>query len=422
MKILYLAHRIPFPPNKGDKIRTFNEIKHLSLSHDIDLACLADNPEDMKYKKSLEKYCKRVKVVPLHTIGTKINPLFSLLGMKKSLSVGYFYSRSLQKILDTWLSETTYDAVFCFCSVMAEYLFRSETLDFSLRSYLKSPERYPKDGRPLFVMDYCDLDSEKWRQYSEKSRFPMSVIYGIENKRLFDYEKLVNRFFDYSIFVSQREGDLFRELYPSARNLSAIPNGVDHYYFSPSNTFDHVGLKADPDEQVLVFTGAMDYYANIEGVEWFCRDIFPMIKNELPKAKFFIVGSNPSSRVKDLEQVEGVTVTGFVHDIRPYYHEADVCVVPLRIAAGIQNKVLEAMAMGKPVVTTSIALEGIHAQPEITVLEENSAHGFFKAVTDVLGDTDKGHKIGEKARAFIINEFGWDIGMMKLEKLLHSKP
>jgi len=407
MKILYIAHRIPYPPNKGDKIRTFNEIKHLSASHEIHLACLADNPDDMQYETNLGKYCKKVRVIPLNTKLAKIKSLFALFG-KAPLTVSYFYSRLLQKIINNWVSTTQYDAVLCFSSPMAEYLFKLPALNPSVNN----------PDHPVLIMDFCDIDSEKWGQYAKRSRFPLNIVYKIEKKRLFQYEKHINNIFHHSIVVSQREKDLFLELYPSAKNITAVPNGVDHEYFSPSAGFTRFKSKKENHDPIIVFTGAMDYYANIEGVTWFCHEILPGIKKEFPKTQFYIVGSNPSSKVKDLENIKGVIVTGFVDDIRPYYQFADVCVVPLRIAAGIQNKVLEAMSMNKPVVTTTKALEGIHAVINEHIRIEDKSQNFSKTVSMLLKNSEKRKSLGLNAGKFVKQNFSWKVNMKILESQL----
>ncbi|MCK5096762.1 MAG: TIGR03087 family PEP-CTERM/XrtA system glycosyltransferase, partial [Desulfobacteraceae bacterium] len=301
-----------------------------------------------------------------------------------------------------------YNAVICFSSPMAEYLFKSPALNPSLNS----------SKSPVLIMDFCDIDSEKWGQYAKKSRFPLNIIYKIEKKRFFQYEKHINNTFHYSVVVSQREKDLFLELHPSAKNITAIPNGVDYEYFSPSAGFNNLKSRKENHNPIIVFTGAMDYYANIEGVTWFCHEILPGIKKEFPKIQFYIVGSNPVSKVKDLENIKGVNVTGFVDDIRPYYQFADVCVVPLRIAAGIQNKVLEAMSMAKPVVTTTKALEGIHAVIDEHILVEDDPLNFSNSVTMLLKNSEQRKTLGAKARSFVKQNFSWTINMKILERQL----
>jgi sugar transferase (PEP-CTERM/EpsH1 system associated) len=272
-------------------------------------------------------------------------------------------------------------------------------------------------------MDFCDVDSDKWLQYSQQTGFPLSLIYRIENKRLFKYEKHINQFFDYSIFVSHAEANLFVRLFPEAKNISVIPNGVDFKYFSPGSvtsqlTTDNGQRIRDNAQPMLLFTGAMDYYANVDGVTWFCNDIFPLLKEEFPKAQLYIVGSNPHAKVKELGKRNGVKVTGFVEDIRPYYQSANVCVIPLRLARGVQNKVLEAMAMGKPVVTTTKAIEGIQAVPEKHVLREDTPQGFCDAVLRLLKDRETRERLGAKGRKFVEERYDWTTNMKKLDSII----
>lgn len=398
MKILYLSHRIPYPPNKGDKIRSFNEIKYLSNGHEIHLACIADDPADLKYENELNRYCQKVAVEQVNKLFSKGKSAIRILS-NASLSVGYFYSNKLQTTINRWLSKYSYDAIICFSSPMAEYLFRSPL----------TPHPWPR-----LIMDFCDLDSDKWLQYAQKSHFPLNIVYKIENSRLLKYEKIINQRFDHSVFVSQQEADLLFQQYPQAKNVSVIPNGVDHEYFKPRTQ------NSEPRTQnpVLLFTGAMDYHANAEGVAWFCKDIYPKIKRDLGKTQFYIVGSNPIPSVKALADNNGLKVTGFVEDIRPYYHMADICVVPLRLARGIQNKILEAMAMGKAVVTTAKAAEGIAAKPGEHLVVEDTPNGFAHAVKVLIKNRETAKKIGSNARKFVIENHNWSKNMEKFEDLL----
>ncbi|MHA2033183.1 MAG: hypothetical protein ACW99Q_27760, partial [Candidatus Kariarchaeaceae archaeon] len=238
MKILYLAHRIPYPPNKGDKIRSFNEIKYLSHTNEIDLACLADDPTDLNHKADLEKFCNRMFVQPLNRTASKLKGMLSLIA-GKSISVGYFWHRKLQSVVNHCLSEKEYEAIICFSSPMAEYVFRSTLFNQRFSNFeIENPKNkfcnlQSAIRNPLLIMDFCDLDSDKWRQYSEQTKFPLNVIYKLEFKRLLKYEKKVNQTFNHSIFVSQNEAKLFSNLYPEAKNINVIPNGVDTEYFSP---------------------------------------------------------------------------------------------------------------------------------------------------------------------------------------------
>lgn len=402
MKILFLSHRIPYPPNKGDKIRSFHEIKYLSKRHLVDLACLADDPNDLKFKKELEAYCRKVHVEPLNIIFANFRGSLNLLS-GGAISAGYFYSGKLQRVIDQWLFENTYDAIICFSSPMAEYIFRSA-------------HRAP---RARLLMDFCDVDSDKWRQYGESSGFPLNKLYKTEFSRLLAYEIKINRIFDHSVFVSQKEADLFRALAPASRNITVIPNGVDSDFFSPGTI--SAGTTPAPlraKKQRLMFSGAMDYHANIDGVAWFSREIFPKLRSHFSTLEFIIVGSNPTSCVKALTHERGILVTGFVEDIRPYYYAADICVVPLRIARGVQNKVLEAMAMGKAIVTTSAAIQGITATNGKHLLVANTPEDFIRALTDLLNDNDQRQQLGAAARDYVTHRYSWGTNIQKLIELI----
>ena len=410
MKILYIAHRIPYPPNKGDKIRSFNEIKYLSEKHSIDLACLADNPEEIKYKQTLQQYCNRVFILPFGTTKAKIKGIFCFM-QGKSLSVGYFYLKELQKKIDQWSISTKYDAIICFSSSMAEYVFR-----------ISNPQ--PAKHKPLLIMDFCDVDSDKWQQYAQKAKFPFNIIYSFEYHRFLEYEKKINRAFNHSVFVSEKEAELFLSLFPQAKNLCIISNGVDYNYFSPHiaekravSPVEHIPENSGP---ILVFTGAMDYHANIDGVLWFSESVLPKIKKEFPKTLFIIAGSNPHPKVQKLSEKGGIIVTGFVKDIRPYYQAADVFVVPLRLARGVQNKVLEAMSMEKAVVTTSTALDGISANNGGHVLVGDSPVDFSNAILRLINNKTARNQQGKRAREFVVANYSWEANMNLLDNLLCS--
>jgi sugar transferase (PEP-CTERM/EpsH1 system associated) len=421
MKILYLAHRIPYPPNKGDKIRSFNEIRHLCRSNQIDLICLADNPDDVHYQNDLKKYCGRVFVLPLEKPRGILKGLLYLLA-GRPISVGYFYRLRIQQTTDQWLSAGDYDAIVCFSSPMAEYVFRSkkhrsgraplepQTLNFIPRSTFR---------RPRLIMDFCDVDSDKWAQYAESSRFPRSFIYRRENRSLAAYEKRIAENFDHSIFVSEKEAEIFRRQNPHVSNVSVIPNGVDYEYFSPDQPINSVSPNPCP---MLLFTGAMDYHANVDGVTWFSEKILPPIKASIDDAKFYIVGSNPTREVKSLDNGHGIKVTGFVDDIRPYFQKADVCVIPLRLARGVQNKVLEAMAMGNAVVTTSKSIQGITAVNGKHLIVADDPEDFARAVSDLLGDRSYRISLGKEARAFVLANYDWNVNMGELERILCEAP
>lgn len=445
MKILYLAHRIPYPPNKGDKIRSFNEIKYLSKKHEIHLACLADDPKDLKYENDLKNFCKTTNVILINPKIAKLKSSFYLFS-KRPLSVPYFYSRKLQQTIDRLLSTNDYDAIFCFSSPMAEYVFKSRALSPQSMDQGQKTNNYQPSTRnqqPNLIMDFVDVDSDKWTQYSKYARFPKSWIYALEGRRLAGYERNVSENFDHSILVTEAEKKIFKGKNPHIQNVSVIPNGVDLDYFSPSylhakstidqgpstkgrdsSTIDH-GLStmdlrpATIDHRpVIVFTGAMDYYANIDGVVWFTKEILPLIKKEIPAIRFYIVGSNPTKEVLSLPSNNGVSVTGYVPDTREYLRRATVAVVPLRIARGIQNKILEAMAMGIPVVATPRAFEGIEANPDRDLILGEDVEKIAEGIIKLIKEVSLRKSLSGSGRAVIEKNYCWAKNLEKLDKIL----
>lgn len=420
MKILYICHRIPYPPNKGDKIRSFNEIKHLARNHDLYLAFLVDDAADLKHVESLRDYCTDLAWEQMDPSRQKRKAAPQML-LGKPLSLPYFYSGKLQRSIDAWASQLQFDAVVCFSGPMAEYVFRSDALG--------------RQGAKR-IMDFCDVDSDKWGQYAVDAKFPMNIVYGLEQKRLLAYEARVNQAFDHSVFVTENEARLFRDLVPAARNLQVVGNGVDFDYFDPGPrrgeaclaqvaTPDNarqgnacVAFTTDDSATDLVFTGAMDYHANVDAVVWFSHEILPLIREAGIDADFCIVGGKPTPEVQALGQIAGVQVTGFVDDIRPWYKRAAVSVIPLRLARGVQNKVLEAMAMGRPVVTTRKVAEGVGAKDGDHLLVADGHKAFAGAVIDLYQDPPARRQLGEAARRFVVENFDWQRNMEKLEKLI----
>jgi sugar transferase (PEP-CTERM/EpsH1 system associated) len=278
-------------------------------------------------------------------------------------------------------------------------------------------------------MDFVDVDSDKWAQYAKYARFPKSWIYALEGRRLADYERNVGENFDHSIFVTEAEEKMFKGKNPHIQNVSVVSNGVDLDYFFPSylhqestidqglSTMDHRPTSIDH-RPVIVFTGAMDYYANIDGVVWFTKEILPLIRKEIPVIQFYIVGSNPTKEVLSLCSNNGVSVTGYVPDTREYLRRATVVVVPLRIARGIQNKILEAMAMGIPVVATPQAFEGIEAKPYRDLMLGEDVEKIAEGVIKLIKEVFLRKSLGKNARRVIENNYCWTKNLEKLDNIL----
>ncbi len=284
-------------------------------------------------------------------------------------------------------------------------------------------------------MDLVDVDSDKWTQYAVKKHWPLSWLYRLEGWLLSRYEKRVAEVFDATILVSDAEAAVFRQRTGLGEKIHGIANGVDLEYFRPNGERSAVSGQRDAQElpdlpasrppsdgavvHRLVFCGAMDYYPNVDAVTWFAREVLPLVRETVGEVEFSIVGSNPSEEVRILASLPGITVTGRVEDVRPYVWEADISVAPIRVARGIQNKVLEAMAMGKPVVSTPEAFEGIDAEPgrDLRVCASES-HGFAEALAELLRDGNLSARLGCAARERVQKAYGWGVRLERLEGLL----
>nr|WP_212760964.1 TIGR03087 family PEP-CTERM/XrtA system glycosyltransferase [Telluria aromaticivorans] len=380
--MLLLIHRIPYPPNKGDKIRSYHLLKHLARDYRVHLATFVDDADDWQHVPTVEKLCASSHYAGLNPLLARVRSLKAL-ATNRSLSLDYYSDAGLQRWVDETVAAHGIERVLVFSSAMAQYA-----------------DKYPSARR---VVDFCDVDSDKWRQYADKKSWPMSWLYRHEARQLLSYERKVARDYDASLFVSGPEADLFRQLAPeSDAKIGFFSNGVDTDYFSPEAVDTSPFAEG---ERAIVFTGAMDYWPNVDAVQWFADDVMPLLRARFPDLRFYIVGARPSPAVLELAKQPNIVVTGTVPDVRPYIAHAQAAVAPLRIARGIQNKVLEAMAMATPVVVSPQALEGIDAEPGLELVLAQDAAGFSDAVAALLARN--GNEIGLAARAKVENKYSW---------------
>jgi sugar transferase (PEP-CTERM/EpsH1 system associated) len=397
MKLLMLCHRMPYPPHKGEKIRAWNILKFLAERHDVSLVCLADDVADLEHIEQLRPYAGEILVERIRPRLDLALALPSILGMQP-ITIPYFYSRALQRRMDALIERKEIHGLLCSSSPMAAYVFRSRQL-----------ERIAQMRR---VMDLIDVDSHKWRQYAAASSFCTAWVYRHEMHHLAAFERRIAREFHRVLLSSERE----RRYFPDASaidRLSAMPNGVDLEFFSP-NQVAEAPARAEP---ILVFTGVMSYRPNVDGILWFVDRILPRVRAVVPRVQLHVVGSQPDRKIVRLERTRGITVTGYVDDVRPYLKAASVCIVPLRIARGLQNKVLEAMAMGRAVVTTREAFEGIEATPGRDLLVANDEAGFADAVIELLQNAGRRSEVGRCARARVEREYAWSENLRLLDEL-----
>ncbi|MDP6353254.1 MAG: TIGR03087 family PEP-CTERM/XrtA system glycosyltransferase [Alphaproteobacteria bacterium] len=394
--LLFLCHRIPYPPDKGEKIRAFHILRHLAKTHRIHLGCFIDDPADWEHVEVLKALCADTCFVALNPTTAKIRSLLALTS-GEALTQRYYRHRGLSAWTRGVLARRRPEAALIYSAAMAQFVLG----------------KAPRPGR--LVMDFVDIDSDKWRQYAESRTWPASWIYRRESVALLDLERAIAAATDSSTFVSEAEAEAFRALAPAeTARIHAVSNGIDADFFTPAGGYP---TPFDDPGPAIVFTGTMNYWPNVDAVQWFARDIFPRIREQIGDAGFHIVGSKPTAEVTRLADEPGIRVTGRVPDVRPYLAHASVAVVPIRIARGIQNKILEAMAMAKPVVTTRLALEGIAATPEAEVLLAEEAPSFAdETIRAIRGGARP--DLGENARARVIEDFSWPARLATLDALL----
>jgi sugar transferase (PEP-CTERM/EpsH1 system associated) len=398
--LLFLAHRIPYPPNKGDKIRSYHLLKYLVSKYNVYLGAFVDDPKDWEYVNKLNEICSETHFLGLSPLQSKIKSLQGFL-RGEALSLPYYNDKAMQEWVDSTIKNHSIKKVLIFSSVMAQFI---------------EPSLPHGDAHDLaMIVDFVDVDSDKWRQYADKKRGVAKWVYRRESKYLFDYEHKIAEQAKASLFVSQQEAALFKTLAPAlSEKIGYINNGVDIDYFSFEQTF--ASPYQDLDE-VLVFTGAMDYWANVDAVTWFAREVFPQIVDGYANAKFYIVGSKPTKEVEALAKNKNIVVTGAVDDVRPYVVHAKLAVAPLRIARGIQNKVLEAMAMGKHVLATSAAMEGIPYDNSLAVSVADEASDMVMHLSHFLRN-NLNTPVSKANREFVKQKFSWEQNLNRLSDLL----
>ena len=424
MSLLFLAHRVPFPPDRGDKIRSFHVLQYLAKRTPVHLVAFADDEADFDPPAVFTDMLASCTILPRRK--SQKRAAIEALATGKPVSLTAFASAAMQNAVDRVLPGIS--TVYCFSGQMAQYL--------------------PVGGPPV-VMDFVDVDSAKFAGFADDARGPMRWIMRREARLLGMFEREVASRVSASLFVSEAEAALFREGGATGR-IIAVENGIDSAKFDPAardarrssplperegpgvgrlpraqpgvtqagRPTPNPSLPGRGAEALLVFTGQMDYRPNIDAVTWFARDILPLVRERYP-AHFAIVGRAPSAAVQALSS-DHVTVTGAVDDVRGWLTAADVCVAPLKLARGIQNKVLEAMAMARPVVASTAAAEGIdHAG---TIRVATTAQEFADRICDLLEAPDIAATLGQSARAQVIRRYGWDARLAPLDTLLGLAP
>ena len=397
-RLLYLVHRIPFPPDKGDKVRSYHVLKHLLERHQVHLGTFIDDPADEAHVPTLRAMCADLHVARLQPLRAR---LASLAGLASGQALTLRYSRDAG--LARWVAHTLatqpIDAAIVFSSSMAQYAVGHAGL--------------------AALVDFVDVDSAKWTEYAERHPWPLSWLYRREGRLLLAYERKVAAASARSFFVTANETELFRRLAPECGpRLEPMCNGVDAGFFAPD---PQRVSPFEPGELPLVFTGAMDYWPNVDAVSWFVADMLPELRRRHPRVRFHIVGRNPTPAVRALAG-PAVNVTGTVADVRPYLQHAAVVVAPLRLARGIQNKVLEAMAMGRAVVTTPSCAQAIAARDGVELVCADGAAQWVAEVDRCLGDAQACGALGRAAREQVLRAYSWQAHLSAFDRHLAAAP
>ncbi len=411
-RVLMLAHRLPYPPDRGDRIRSYHLIKVLSQHFDLGIACTSDEPVWLQHHQLLSVMAQRVTIQPIHPTFSKVRGVGSLL-TGGAITPAYHYRQGLAQEIMRWHEEQPFDAVLTFCTGMIEY------------ARLLTRSRQHGDAgppRPGHVLDLVDVDSLKWSSYARQSWPPMSWAFGAEASRLRQIESGKLDEIDAITVVSQAEAQAYREQVSSTTPISVVRNGVDLEYFYPQPD--------NPGSREIVFVGVLNYRPNVEGIAWFVREVMPLLRQRVPDARLRIVGRHPTQAVHDLGQDTtdltppgqggGVEVVGSVPDVRTYLESASAVIAPLLIARGTQNKVLEGMSSQRVAVCTPGAAAGIDAQDGEHLVVARTPAEWAEKLEKVMIDGEYRRRIARAARQRIEACYAWDQAIQPMVELLKA--
>lgn len=397
--LLLVTHRIPFPPNKGDKITNFEFLRYFAQRYDVYLGTFIDDTRDEQHVDTVRGYCRDAHFERVHPRSARLLSARGLL-TGSALTLAFYSRRGLRRWSERVVANHSIRKVFVSSAPMYQFA--------------------PSAGAgAVRVVHYQDLDSDKWRQYAPTKAWPLSAIYRREWRTLLDYERLIARDADAGLFVTPAEADMFRTLAPeSAHKIHWPGHGLDHEYYKPiPDTPSPYPEGSTP----VVLIGVMDYWPNEDAAIWYAREIHPRVRAVHPQVSFYVVGMNPTRRVRELAALPGVFVTGEVPDVRPWFQWAAVVVAPLRIARGVQNKALQAMAMQRPVVMSTMSASSLSARPGEDIEIAETADEFAAKVSELLRDRVAADAMGVRARARILRDYSWPRTMERIDALLAGK-
>ena len=386
MKIFILLSRVPFPLDKGDKLRAYNFIKHLSVNNDIYLCCLNDTKLQPESIFELQKYCKRIVVYKINYLSIAIN-LIKALFNGKPFHIGYFYNTKVKRSILNLIDDISPDHILC-------QLIRTSD--------------YVKDVNINKTLDYQDILSYGIKRRIDRSPFYMQMVLKMEYTRLLNYEHNIFDSFTNKLIISEPD----KLLIPHFNNNSihVLKNGLDHEYYKP--------IKAEK-EFDLLFSGNMAYPPNVDAVVHLINKIIPLVKKEYPNIRVLIAGANPTQKVRSLAS-KNVVITGWVDDMRECYAKSKIFIAPMRIGTGLQNKLLEAMAMKLPCITTPLANDSLGALDGVEILVGKKIDELSQHICNLMKDISLTTKLSENGCAFVYNKFNWEREIQKLEEIIHN--
>jgi sugar transferase (PEP-CTERM/EpsH1 system associated) len=390
MKILYVCHRFPFPPARGGKIRPFNMIKHLSRRHEVVVASLVRSAEEAEAGRGLFQFCSDLMMAEVTAAGAWARMVARVLTSQPS-SMGYFYSSDLERHINERLKRQRFDLIFVHCSSVAPYVSKVR-------------------GTPK-ILDFGDMDSQKWLEYRRFKPFPLSLGYWLEGRKMEAAEKSLARRFDLCTCTTRAELDTLRQ-FRVQTTTDWFPNGVDTDFFSPVN--------ASYDADAISFVGRMDYFPNQQAMLFFSNEVFPRIREKRPAATLTIIGAEPSQAIRRLATREGIVVTGTVPDVRDLVRRSAASVAPLSIARGTQNKIIECMAMGVPVVSSPEAAGGVDAVPGEHLLVARSPTEYADKLVGIMTDPTVRDRFARAGRARVETHHSWANSMAKMDQIIEA--
>ena len=372
-------------------------LRHLAARYRVHLGTFIDDPADAEHVLTLAQWCDSHCVVRLHPRSARLRSVTAFF-TGEPLTLPYYRSAQLRQWVEATVAKYNIRKAVVFSTAMAQYV-----------------ERLPN---MRVVFDLVDVDSAKWTQYASRHAWPLSFIYRREGAKLLAVERSAAAQAAATVLITRGEADLFMRLAPECSGrVHVIESGVDTNYFTPHRDLPSPYAVG---EAPIVFTGAMDYWPNVDAVSWFAREVLPRLVQQWPDARFYVVGMNPAKAVRALAADARVSVTGKVADVRPYLQHAAAVVAPLRLARGIQNKVLEAMAMGKPVVVSASAASRITAVPGVDFETAGDAEEFCRKLLRVMRP-EVGHTMGQHARARVVADYCWARNLSAFDKLLEPE-